>query len=81
MATYKAKARKKYATVKTKGKARFPIGDKKHARAALARINQAKGLTASAKRKVISKAYSVLGTPKKDRKVGVSKSGRVKKKK
>jgi hypothetical protein len=81
MATYKAAARKRHATIKTKGRARFPIGDKKHARAALARINQAKGLSASSKRKVIKRAYSVLGTPKSKRRVRVSASGRVTKKK
>jgi len=81
MATYKAAQRKRHATVKTKGRARFPIGDKAHARAALARINQAKGLSASQKRTVVSKAYRVLGTAPSKRKVKVSSSGRITKKK
>lgn len=81
MATYKAAARKRNATVKTKGRARFPIGDKAHARAALARLNQAKGLTAGQKRKVVSRAYKVLGTPPSKRRVKVSAAGRIVKKK
>jgi hypothetical protein len=81
VATYKAKARKKYATVKTKGRARFPIGDKAHARAALARLGQAKGLSASQKRTIVSKAYKKLGTPPSKRRVKVSSSGRITKRK
>jgi len=81
MAVYKAKARKKYATVRTKGRARFPIGDKRHARAALARLGQAKGLTASQKRTIVSKAYRKLGTPVSKRRVKVSSSGRISRKK
>jgi len=81
MATLKGKARKRSATVKVKGKAKFPIPDKKHARNALARINQAKGLTASQKRKVVSRAYRKLGTPASKRKVRVTSSGRIAKKK
>lgn len=78
MAVYSAKARKKHATVKG---GRFPIGDKAHARVALARINQAKGLSAGQKRAVVSKAYKVLGTPASKRRVKVSSSGRITKKK
>lgn len=62
MAVYKAKTRKKYAVVKTGGEAKFPIGDKAHAKAALARIDQAKPpLTAAQKAKVRAKARRVLG--------------------
>lgn len=81
MAKLKGGARKRSATVKVKGKAKFPIPDKKHARNALARLNQAKGLSASQKRKVVKRAYRVLGTPKAKRRVKVSSSGRVSKKK
>lgn len=81
MATLKAKARKRSATVRVKGKAKFPIPDKAHARNALARLNQAKGLTASQKRKVVSRAYKVLGTPPSKRRVKVTSSGRVSKRK
>lgn len=81
MAKLKAAARKRSATVRVKGKAKFPIPDKKHARNALARINQAKGLSASQKRKVVSRAYRKLGTPPSKRTVRVSSSGRITKRK
>lgn len=62
MGVYKAPQRKKYATVKSGGEAKFPIGDKAHARAALARLNQAKPpLTPAQKAKVKAKAHAVLG--------------------
>ena len=81
MAVLRSRARKRSATVKVKGKAKFPIPDKKHARVALARLNQAKGLSPSQKRKVVSKAYRVLGTPKSKRRVKVTSTGRISKKK
>lgn len=81
MAKLRGKARKRSATVKVKGKLKFPIPDKKHARNALARLSQSKGLSASQKRKVVRKAYRVLGTPKAKRNVRVSSSGRISKKK
>ncbi len=81
MAKLSSKARKRSATVRVKGKEKFPIPDKKHARSALARINQAKGLSAGQKRKVVSRAYKVLGTPPSKRKVKVTGSGRISKKK
>lgn len=59
MARYRAKQRKKYATV---AGGKFPIGDKEHARSALARLNQAKPpLTPAQKARVKSKAYRLLG--------------------
>jgi hypothetical protein len=65
MGIYKAKARKKFAVVKTDGESKFPIGDKAHARAALARLNQAKPpLTAGQKAKVKAKARSMLAKGK-----------------
>lgn len=61
MAVYKAGARKKYATVKSGGEAKFPIGDKAHARAALARLNQAKPpLSEDQEAKVKAKAKRML---------------------
>ena len=69
MAVLKAKARAKSAVIKQKGKPpseqKFPIPDKAHARAALARIDQAKPpLTASQKAKVRARARAVLGKKK-----------------
>lgn len=81
MAKLKAAARKRSATVRVKGKAKFPIPDKAHARSALARLNQAKGLSAGQKRKVVSRAYKVLGTPPSKRRVKVSSTGRISRKK
>jgi hypothetical protein len=81
MAILKAAGRKRSATVKTKGRARFPIPDKAHARVALARVNQAKGLSAGQKRAIVSRAYRKLGTPPGQRRVKISSSGRVTKKK
>lgn len=72
---------KRKGTVTVKGKQKFPMPDKKHARNALARLNQAKGLTASMKRKVVNRAYRILGTAKGKRNVSVTKAGRIKKKK
>jgi len=73
--TISTAARKKYATIieKKKGKRkkvvkryRFPIppGDKAHARNALARLPQAKGLSPAEKAKIRRRAYRVLyGVP------------------
>lgn len=62
MGTLNAKQRKASATVVVNGQPKFPIPDKAHARAALARINQAKPpLTPSQKAKVRAKANRVLG--------------------
>lgn len=65
MGRLNAKQRKASATVVVNGKPKFPIPDKAHARAALARIDQAKPpLTASQKAKVRAKADRVLGKKK-----------------
>ena len=56
MTVYKQATREKYATI---GKDRYPIGDKIHARAALARINQG-GLSPEQKMAVIRKANAML---------------------
>ncbi len=65
MAVLKAKARAKSAVIKVKGappsEQKFPIPDKAHAKAALARIDQAKPpLTPAQKAKVRAKAHRVL---------------------
>jgi hypothetical protein len=61
MGVLKAPARKKSATVVVDGKAKYPIPDKGHAKAALARIDQAKPpLTPAQKSKVRAKAHRVL---------------------
>lgn len=65
MAVLKAKARAKSAVIKDKSKPaseqKFPIPDKAHAKAALARIDQAKPpLTKNQKQKVRAKAHRVL---------------------
>ncbi len=58
MADYSEKQRKEYATVKG---GKFPIGDKAHARAALARLNQAKPpLSHDQKMTVIRRAHAML---------------------
>ncbi len=68
MGIYKAAAKKKYATIVVNGKGKFPMkgpNDKGHARAALARLNQARPpLTASQKAKVRARAHRILGTKK-----------------
>lgn len=57
MAVLNQRQREKSATI---GKDRYPIPDKAHARAALARINQG-GLSGSQKAKVRAKARKMLG--------------------
>lgn len=77
----KALPSKAFAVVKkVKGKTveKFPIQDKAHARNALARVNQAKGLTTAEKKAVIRKAEKMLG---KKSTIKVSKSGRIVKRK
>lgn len=62
MAVLKAAARRRSATIVVNGKAKFPIPDKAHAKAALARLGQAKPpLTPAQKAKVRARAYRVLG--------------------
>lgn len=66
MAVLKAKARAKSAVIKQPGKPnseqKYPIPDKAHARAALARIDQAvPPLTAAQKARVAAKAHRMLG--------------------
>lgn len=57
-----ARMRRKTATVVVAGKPKYPIPDKAHAKAALARINQAKPpLTATQKARVRKRAYTTLG--------------------
>jgi len=69
MAVLKAAARRASATVVVKGKPKFPIPEKAHARAALARIDQARPpLTPLQKAKVRARAHRVLGTKKKKKK-------------
>jgi hypothetical protein len=57
MAVLNEKQREESATI---GKNRYPINDKAHARAALARINQGR-LSESQKEKVRAKAHRMLG--------------------
>ncbi len=66
MGTLNAKQRAKSATITTKsGEHKYPIPDKAHARAALARIDQAKPpLTPEQKAKVRAKAKRMLGKGK-----------------
>ena len=65
MAVLKAKARQRSATVtqKTNGgtRYRFPMPDKPHARSALARLPQAKNLTAAERQKIRNRANKILG--------------------
>ena len=59
------KARKRSATIvqKTTGgkRYRFPMPDKAHARNALARLGQAKNLTAAERKKIRTRANKILG--------------------
>jgi hypothetical protein len=65
MAVLKAKARQRSATItqKTNGgtRYRFPMPDKAHARSALARLPQAKNLTAAERQKIRNRANKILG--------------------
>lgn len=72
MAVLTAKQRAKSAVIRVKGGApseqKYPVPDKAHAKAALARIGQAKPpLTPAQKAKVKARAHAVLGTAKKKR--------------
>lgn len=61
MAILSDKQKEKDATVHSGGEGKFPIPDKAHARAALARLNQAKPpLTHEQKMKVMRKAQQML---------------------
>ncbi len=65
MAKLTAKARRKSATIapdKKHPSGRFPIPDKAHARNALARLGQAKGLSSAEKAKIRKRAEKKLGT-------------------
>jgi hypothetical protein len=64
-------------TVLVKGVPKLPVNTPGRARAALARINQAKGLSPGQKRKVISEAYKALGIPKERRRLTVNGSGAI----
>lgn len=68
MAVLKAKARKRSATIVVDGKPKFPMkgkNDKGHAKAALARLNQARPpLTPAQKAKVRARAHKILGSKK-----------------
>jgi hypothetical protein len=61
MAVLNAKQRKKSETVPG---GRFPMPDKNHARNALARLNQAHGLSEGQKEEVKSRAHRILGESK-----------------
>jgi len=80
MARLSAASVKRSATIKVKGEPEFPMPDKSHARNALARLSQAKGLSKSQKQQVVSRAYKILGTPVSERHVTVTKAGRIAKK-
>jgi len=58
MAVLNAKQRKSSETLSG---GRFPMPDKSHARNALARINQAHGLSGEDKAKIRGRAESILG--------------------
>lgn len=74
MATIPRETRKKTATIKEtelgpRGgltRYRFPINNPAHARNALARLNQAKGLSDADREKIVRKAFRVLGWPDKE---------------
>lgn len=61
MGVLKAAARKRHATIVVSGTPKFPINDAGHAKAALARLNQAKpALTAAQRAKVKARARKFL---------------------
>lgn len=60
-AVIEKKKEKKDGKTSTKEKRRFPINDKAHARNALARLPQAKGLDSTEKTAIKKKAEKVLG--------------------
>lgn len=65
----KSMPEKEFAVVEKEGgktRKRFPINDKAHARNALARLNQAKGLSKMEKTTIKRKAYAKLGKKPKD---------------
>jgi hypothetical protein len=65
MGVLNAKQRKRSATVIVGGESKFPIPDAAHAKAALARLNQAEPpLTPAQKSKVKAKAHKFLGKGK-----------------
>jgi len=65
MGVLSAKQRKRSATVVVGGESKYPIPDKAHAKAALARLNQAKPpLTPAQKARVRAKAHKFLGKGK-----------------
>jgi hypothetical protein len=64
-------------TVMVNGQPKFPTNTPGRARAALARINQGKGLTVGQKRKVIAAAYKRLGVPSAQRRIAVSSKGAI----
>ena len=70
-----------HGTVLVKGTPKLPTNTPGRARAALARINQATGLSPAQKVEVVRAAYARLGTPPAQRKVAVSSAGRITKKK
>lgn len=72
-----AKTRKKTKTVVVGGKPKFPMPDKSHARLALRFVGSAKGMSPGQKRKVVSRAYKMLGTPTAKRRVKVTSAGRI----
>jgi len=65
MGVLKAAARKRHATVIVNGKPKFPINDVGHAKAALARIGQARPpLTAAQKARVRARAAKFINVKK-----------------
>ena len=78
MATLNAKQRQASATIVVGGKAKYPIPDKAHARAALGRINQAEPpLTSGQKARVRARANQVLGTKGSAMKPQYSNKGKI----
>jgi len=60
----KSSARRKSATIKPDAghpAGRFPMPDKAHARNALARLNQAKGLSSGEKKEIKARAKRIIG--------------------
>jgi len=51
---------------------RFPMPDAAHARNALARLNQAKGLSSDEREKIVQRAFRILGWPDKEHPESVS---------
>lgn len=79
--TYSARKKLPLSSFAVKKGRRFPIQDKAHARNALARLSNAKGLSAAQRSAIKSKAYKMLYGTDDERRIDLLKKSRAKVKK